>query len=128
MGLQKDDAAKYAEHFSQYIKAGKGPDDIKGMYEDAHAAILKDASRATVPAEKSTRTSRKSILCRSNSPKLNAINALPTRRFTRPTRCGRTTRMMAMTMMRNQARARAPPRTTNKRLLLFCESVYSGLA
>merc|ERR1712210_341768 len=43
---------KYAEHFSQYIKAGKGPDDIKGMYEDAHAAILKDASRATVPAEK----------------------------------------------------------------------------
>merc|ERR1712124_25217 len=50
--LQKDDAAKYAEHFSQYIKAGKGPDDIKAMYEDAHAAILKDASRAPVPAEK----------------------------------------------------------------------------
>merc|ERR1712151_840396 len=50
--LQKDDAAKYAEHFSVYIKAGKGPDAIKGMYEEAHAAILKDASRATVPAEK----------------------------------------------------------------------------
>jgi len=50
--LQKDDAAKYAEHFSLYIKAGKGPDAIKGMYEEAHAAILKDASRAPVPAEK----------------------------------------------------------------------------
>jgi len=50
--LQKDDAAKYAEHFSQFIKAGKGPDDIKPMYENAHAAILKDASRAELPAEK----------------------------------------------------------------------------
>merc|ERR1711964_174688 len=49
--LQKDDAAKYAEHFSRFIKAGKGPDSIKQMYEDAHAAILRDASRGEVPAE-----------------------------------------------------------------------------
>merc|ERR1711885_107416 len=38
--LQKEDAAKYAEHFSKFIEAGKGPDSIKKMYEDAHAAIL----------------------------------------------------------------------------------------
>jgi len=49
--LQKDDAAKYAEHFSKFIEAGKGPDSIKKMYEDAHAAILEDASRAPVPDE-----------------------------------------------------------------------------
>jgi len=50
--MQQDDAAKYAEHFAKYIAAGKGADSIKSMYEDAHAAILKDASRADVPAEK----------------------------------------------------------------------------
>jgi len=50
--LQKDDAAKYAEHFSKFIAGGKGPDAIKGMYADAHAAILQDAARADVPAER----------------------------------------------------------------------------
>merc|ERR1739845_174119 len=50
--MQKDDAAKYAEHFSQFIAGGKGPDSIKAMYECAHAAILKDSSRAPVPDEK----------------------------------------------------------------------------
>merc|ERR1712151_974080 len=50
--LQKDDVSKYEEHFSQYIKGGKTPGCIKKMYEDAHAAIIKDSSRAPVPAEK----------------------------------------------------------------------------
>merc|ERR1712037_1071961 len=50
--LQKDDAAKYAEHFSKFIEAGKGPDSIKKMYEDASRAPVPDEAKHAYLAKK----------------------------------------------------------------------------
>jgi len=37
--LQADNPDKYKTLFSQYVKAGKGPDDIEKMWTAVHAAI-----------------------------------------------------------------------------------------
>jgi len=49
--MQATDADKYAKHFAAYIAGGKGPGDIKKMYEDAHAAIRADSTRADIGDE-----------------------------------------------------------------------------
>lgn len=46
--MQKDDAVKYSAHFARAIAADIGPDDIKPMYENAHAAIIADSSRTDI--------------------------------------------------------------------------------
>lgn len=40
--LQANDPDKYAAHFSKYIAAGVGPDDVEKMWASVHAAIRKD--------------------------------------------------------------------------------------
>jgi len=49
--LEAADAEKFKSQFSQYIKAGKGAGDIKKMYEDAHAKIREDSTRADIGDE-----------------------------------------------------------------------------
>lgn len=46
--MEKEDPKKFNDHFRQFIAAGKGPGDIKKMYQDAHEAIRKDSSRADI--------------------------------------------------------------------------------
>lgn len=43
--LKEDDEERYNKQFSRYIKAGLDEDNIKGMYEKAHAAIRKNPVR-----------------------------------------------------------------------------------
>jgi large subunit ribosomal protein L5e len=40
--LQEDDEEAYAKQFAKYISAEIGPDDIEGIYEEAHKAIRAD--------------------------------------------------------------------------------------
>jgi len=40
--LKEDDEQKYEAQFSQYIKAGKEPDDLEEMYTEAHKKIRAD--------------------------------------------------------------------------------------
>jgi len=40
--MQEEDEDKYNSHFSQYIKAGLGPDDLEGLYESVHQKIRED--------------------------------------------------------------------------------------
>lgn len=40
--MKEDNPDKYEAHFSQYIKAGIGPDDLEDMYRDAHEKIRDD--------------------------------------------------------------------------------------
>lgn len=40
--LKEDDEQKYEAQFSQYIKAGKEPDDLEEMYAEAHKRIRAD--------------------------------------------------------------------------------------
>jgi len=44
--LKEQDANKYQQQFSRYIKAGIKPDDIENLYKNAHEAIRKDPSAA----------------------------------------------------------------------------------
>lgn len=43
--LQEKDAERYARHFSRFIAAGIGPDDLKPMYEKVHRAIRQNPAR-----------------------------------------------------------------------------------
>jgi large subunit ribosomal protein L5e len=43
--LQEEDQTRYDAQFSQYIKAGVGPDDIEDMYKKAHESIRADPVR-----------------------------------------------------------------------------------
>merc|ERR1712137_96089 len=49
--LIDDDEEAYNKQFSRYIAAGVGPDDIEGMYEEAHSAIREDPFRKRDPLE-----------------------------------------------------------------------------
>jgi len=40
--LQEDDEEAYQTQFSRYIAAGIGPDEIEGVYEEAHSRIRED--------------------------------------------------------------------------------------
>lgn len=40
--LMEDDEEAYNKQFSKYIELGVGPDDIEGMYEEAHTEIRAD--------------------------------------------------------------------------------------
>merc|ERR1719265_30454 len=42
--MEEEDQPKYEAHFAKFIAAGKGGDDIEGMYSAAHAAIKADPS------------------------------------------------------------------------------------
>jgi large subunit ribosomal protein L5e len=50
--LQEDDEEAYQKQFSRYIAAGVNPDDIEGMYSEAHAAIRKDPFVKRDPMDK----------------------------------------------------------------------------
>jgi large subunit ribosomal protein L5e len=43
--LQEDDQEAYEKQFARYIAAEVGPDEIEGMYEEAHKAIREDPFR-----------------------------------------------------------------------------------
>jgi len=56
--LKEEDSDKYAKQFSQYIKAGVGPDDLEDMYMKVHAAIRENPDgppkkKVDVPSMKS---------------------------------------------------------------------------
>lgn len=44
--LQEEDQERYQSQFSQFIKAGLGPDDLEGMYEKAHEQIRANPDRS----------------------------------------------------------------------------------
>jgi large subunit ribosomal protein L5e len=50
--LMDDDEEAYQKQFSQYIKHGVGPDEIEGMYEEAHSAIRADPFKKRADSEK----------------------------------------------------------------------------
>lgn len=62
--LEKDDAAAYQKHFSQYIKAGVKAADVEAHWKKVHAAIRADPSRKAakkyvVPAEQKKKQKRR---------------------------------------------------------------------
>ena len=40
--LQNKNPDEYKSHFSQFLKAGLGPDELENMYKSAHTAIRED--------------------------------------------------------------------------------------
>ena len=42
--LQEDDAERYAKHFSRYIAAGIGPENLRATYEKVHQGIRQNPS------------------------------------------------------------------------------------
>jgi large subunit ribosomal protein L5e len=65
--LQADNPDKYKVHFSQYIKAGKGPDDVEKMWGTVHANI-----RADPKYVKKTRTAEPKIVRKNPTKRNNA--------------------------------------------------------
>jgi large subunit ribosomal protein L5e len=57
--LQAEDAEKYKQQFSRYIKAGKGPDDIEKMWATVHANIRKDPTHTKVERTKAPKKVKK---------------------------------------------------------------------
>jgi len=50
--MEEENAEKYKDHFSRYIAAGIGPDDMEDMYAKVHAAIRADPSPSAKKAGK----------------------------------------------------------------------------
>jgi len=62
--LEKDDAAAYQKHFSQYIKAGVKAGDVEAHWKKVHAAIRADPARKAakkyvVPADQKKKQKRR---------------------------------------------------------------------
>eukprot|EP00211_Chloroparvula_japonica_P017604 CAMPEP_0119118500 /NCGR_PEP_ID=MMETSP1310-20130426/354_1 /TAXON_ID=464262 /ORGANISM="Genus nov. species nov., Strain RCC2339" /LENGTH=293 /DNA_ID=CAMNT_0007107869 /DNA_START=61 /DNA_END=942 /DNA_ORIENTATION=+ len=49
--LQEKNDGSYEKVFSQYLKAGVGPDDVEGMWSKAHAGIREDPTHAKKAAK-----------------------------------------------------------------------------
>jgi len=47
--MKGEDEKKYASHFSKYVAAGLGPEDLEDKYAEVHAAIRKDPSAKKAP-------------------------------------------------------------------------------
>lgn len=50
--LQAKNPEKYAKHFSRYIAAGKGPDDVEKMWTSVHANIRSNPAHVKVVRDK----------------------------------------------------------------------------
>jgi len=50
--LKEKNPAKYEKHFSRYLKAGKGPEEVEKMWASVHAKIRADPSYTKVVREK----------------------------------------------------------------------------
>jgi len=71
--LQADDPEKYQKHFSQYIKAGKGPDDIEKMWATVHDNIRKDPKHVKAVRTTEPKKVRKHKLKKNNKQRKDRI-------------------------------------------------------
>jgi large subunit ribosomal protein L5e len=71
--LQAEDPDKYKIQFSQYLKAGKGPDDVEKMWASVHSNIRADPVHTKVARKQAPKKVRKHKLKKNNAQRKNRV-------------------------------------------------------